>query len=76
MLVSCKGEYQRQEGCHLDKMAILGDVVKIETIVQSTMPLTELYANAFDPQSTLSSYVGNITIEFDNNGNVNHSVGY
>ena len=76
ILISCKGVYQRQEGCHLDKMAIFGDVVKVETIVQSTMPLTELYANAFDPKSVLSSYVGNVTINFDNNGNVNHSVGY
>lgn len=75
-IASCKREYERQEGCHLDKMAIFGNVVKVETIVQSTMPLTELYANAFDPKLALSTYVGNISIEFDNNGNVKHSVGY
>lgn len=73
---SCTREYNRQVGCHLDKMAIYGNVIKVETIVQSSMPLTELYANAFDPQYALSSYVGNISIDFDYNGNVKHSAGY
>lgn len=35
--------YNREEGCHLDKLNINGNVTKIETVVQSTTPLTELY---------------------------------
>ena len=75
LLFSCQN-YERKSGCHLDKMHIKGNVVKIETIVQSTMPLTEIYANAFDPQCAISTYAGNITIEFDNDGNIMHSTGY
>lgn len=75
-LLSCKEEYLRVEGCHLDKMGIQGNVVKIETIVQSTIPLTELYSNAFDPRYVLSMYAGNICIELDNQGNVKRSIGY
>lgn len=75
-LLSCKEDYLRVEGCHLDKMGIQGNVVKIETIVQSTIPLTELYSNAFDPRYVLSMYAGNICIELDNQGNVKRSIGY
>ncbi len=74
-LFSCQ-HYNRKSGCNLDKMHINGNVVKIETIVQSTIPLTEIYAKAFDPQYAISTYLGNITIEFDNNGNIKRSVGY
>lgn len=72
---SCQS-YERKPGCHLDKMHIKGNVVKIETIVQSTMPLTEIYAKAFDPQYAISTYAGNISIEIDNDGNIMHSEGY
>ena len=74
-LFSCQS-YERKTGCHLDKMHINGNVVKIETIVQSTMPLTEIYAKAFDPQYAISTYAGNITIEFDGDGNIKRSKGY
>lgn len=74
-LLSCQS-YERKPGCHLDKMHIKGNVVKIETIVQSTMPLTEIYANAFDPQYAISTYAGNIAINIDNDGNIKHSEGY
>ena len=72
---SCQS-YERKSGCHLDKMHLKGNVVKIETIVRSTMPLTEIYANAFDPQYAISTYAGNIAIEIDNDGNIKHSIGY
>lgn len=75
VLSSCQC-YERKPGCHLDKMHIRGNVVKIEAIVQSTMPLTEIYANAFNPQYGVSTYIGNVAIDFDNNGNAKHSVGY
>lgn len=74
-IFSCQN-YERKSGCHLDKMRIKGNVVKIETIVQSTMPLTEIYAKAFDPQYAISTYAGNIAIDIDNDGNIKHSMGY
>lgn len=76
ILFGCEGGYKREIGCHLDKMSVSGNVVKIETIVQSSMPLTEVYANAFDPRSALSTYAGNISIEFDNHGNAKRHIGY
>ena len=57
-------------------MHIKGNVVKIETIVQSTMPLTEMFAMVFDPQYAIFSYAGNTAITFDNDGNISRSKGY
>lgn len=74
LFVSCTNK--RDDGCHLEKMKVNGDVVKIETIVQSTMPLTEVFAKAYDPQYIISSYAGNVEIEFDHKGNVKRSKGY
>lgn len=74
-LFGCQS-YERTPGCHLDKMHIKGNVIKIETIVQSTIPLTELYAKEFDPQFAISTYAGNIAIDIDNNGNIKRSEGY
>lgn len=73
---NCNEHYERVANCHLDKMHLNGNVIKIESIVQSTIPLTELYANAFDPRSGVTSYGGNMTIEFDLHGNVKQSTGY
>lgn len=75
-LTGCKNEYVREKGCHLDKMGINGNVVKVETIVQSSMPLTEMFAKTFDPKYTLTTYGINISIDFDNHGNVKNTVGY
>lgn len=63
-LVSC--EYNREEGCHLDKLNVNGNVTKIETVVESTMPLTELYYGSFDPSQAISMLGGNFVFEFDN----------
>ncbi len=76
VLLSCGSGYRRLDGCHLEKMGISGNVVKLETIVQSSIPLTELYANAFDPRYEVSMYGGNVCVEFDNNGNVKSHKGY
>ena len=73
--LSC-GRYEREEGCHLDKLCVNGDVVKIETIVQSTIPVTELYAESFDPSATVSFFAGNTTLEFDGRGNIKEFVGF
>lgn len=72
VLIGCSG---KQES-HLEMMAISGDVVKVETIVQSSIPLTEMFVDTFDPESAFSMYSGNVSIEFDDKGNVEHSVGY
>lgn len=74
-LSSCT-KYGRQEGCHLDKMNVKGNVTKIETIVETTMPLTELFENSFAPSKCVSMYSGNTEIDFDKQGNVKHSCGY
>lgn len=76
VLSSCGSGYKRLDGCHLEKMGIPGNVVKLETIVQSSIPLTELYANAFDPRYVVSMYGGNVCVKFDNNGNVKSHKGY
>lgn len=75
VLLSCQN-YERKPGCHLDKMYIKGNVVKVEAIVQSTMPLTEIFAKSFDVQYAISTYAGNIAIEFNNDGNIKRSIGY
>lgn len=75
-LSGCVERYERQDGCHLDKIPIYGDVVKVETIMQTTMPLTELFVNAFDPEQCVSPYAGNVSIEFDRHGNIKHTTGY
>lgn len=76
LFTSCNKEYKRSEGCNLDKMSIKGNVIKVETIVQSTIPLTEIFYKSFDPQNALFLYSGNTEVEFDYNGNVKHSIGY
>ncbi len=69
-------EYGRKENCHLDKLHVKGDVVKIETIVRSRMPMTEMLASTFDPADAISMYCGNVTVEFDRHGNAKKYTGY
>lgn len=69
-------DYTRENGCDLDAMHIKGNVVRIETITQSTMPLTELFAKAFDPSFVVSSYDGNFCLDIDNHGNIKRNRGY
>ena len=68
----CK--YQRAKNCNLDQFGILGDVVKIETIVQSTVPLTELFTASHDPRQVI--FGGNTCVEFNKHGNAKRFVGY
>lgn len=68
--------YERQDGCDLDMLNVKGDVLRIETIVESTMPLTEMFADIYDPQMTIDAIGGNYLLEFDNHGNVAFYVGY
>lgn len=69
-------KYERQNGCHLDKMNVKGNVTKIETIVETTMPLTELFESSFNPSNCVSMYSGNTEIDFNKQGNVKHNRGY
>ncbi len=69
-------KFSREAGCDLDMMQLNGNVVKVETITQSSIPVTELFANAFDPSHMYSMFAGNITIELDNHGNIKHETGY
>lgn len=74
-LSSCT-KYERQFGCHLDNMNVKGNVTKIETIVETTIPLTELYEKSFDPSKSISMFAGNTEIDLDKRGNVKRSCGY
>lgn len=68
--------YERKPNCHLDKMHIKGNVVKVETIMQSTVPYTEMLAMVFDPQYAIFSYAGNTLITFNKDGNIRRYKGY
>lgn len=74
LTVSCA--YNREDGCHLDKFNVNGNVKKIETIVRSTIPLTELYYGSFDPSQAISMLAGNFEFDFDNHGNLQKMTGY
>lgn len=74
LLSSCK--YERQVGCHLDIMNVKGNVIKIETYTPSTIPLTELYYNSYDPSQSIWMLGGNFVFEFDNHGNLKSNTGY
>ena len=74
LVVSCT--YNRNEGCHLDKLNLNGNVKKIETIVQTTMPLTELYYGSIDPSKSISMFGGNFVFDFDNHGYLKKTTGY
>jgi hypothetical protein len=69
-------EYQRERGCTLDKLNLKGDVVRVETIIQTTEPLTEMLANSFDPEAAISTSCGNLELEFDNRGYIKKYSGY
>jgi len=75
LLMGC-GKYERQSGCDLDKLNIRGDVRKVETIVQTTIPMTEMIAKDYDPHSVIATLGGNTLLEFDNKGNIKKYAGY
>jgi len=75
-ILCCCDHYERRDNCHLDKMNINGDVIKIETVVQSTIPLTELFYDSYDPSSSIAMITGNFVYEIDNHGNIKKHIGY
>lgn len=74
-LSSCT-KYERQKDCNLDEMNVYGNVTKIETIVKTTMPITEEFADVFDPTLCIPLAMGNTELVFDKKGNIKRSIGY
>lgn len=75
ILTSCS-QYERQKGCTLDKLNLHGNVVKVETIMNTTVPYTEMLANFLNPKTTISTLCGNLTLNFDKHGNIKEYIGY
>lgn len=73
-LIGCK--YERKQGCRLDQLHVNGNVTKIETIVQSTIPLTEMFYDTFGADGSIAMVGGNFVFEFDNHGEIIKSIGY
>lgn len=54
---------------HLESFNFKGDVVKVESIVKTTIPLTELLYYSIDPETSVSNHMtGNLVLEFNKNG--------
>lgn len=54
---------------HLESFNFKGNVVKVESIVKTTMPLTELLYYSIDPETSVSNHMtGNLVLEFNKNG--------
>ncbi len=67
--------YERKPNCHLDKLNVKGNVVKIETITNSTIPLTEMTYDIFG-NNGINTMNGNVVVDFDNNGFIERYTGY
>lgn len=54
---------------HLESFNFKGNVVKVESIVKTTMPLTELLYYSIDLETSVSNHMtGNLVLEFNKNG--------
>ena len=62
--------------CDLDALNLKGDVKKLENIVKTTLPLTEMFAETYDYNYVFSAYDGNFELNFDKNGNLETYMGY
>ena len=67
--------YQRKANCHLDQLNINGNVVKVETIVKSTMPLTEIIYDIYGKYG-INGNSGNVVLDFDNHGFIKKYSGF
>lgn len=76
VLLSCCAKYERQENCDLDKLNVKGNVLKIETIVKSTVPMTEMFYETYNPEYVVTPSDGNYVVKFDKKGNVDTYTGY
>lgn len=74
-MVFCSS-YERQDGCTLDKLHIYGNVRKIEVMSLTTVPLTEMFIDAYNPEKILPIFSGNFNMDFDNTGHIRNFSGY
>lgn len=75
IMLSCSS-YERQDGCTLDKLHIYGNVKKVEVISSTTVPLTEMFADAYNPEEALPIFSGNFNMDFDNTGHIEDFSGF
>lgn len=75
LLIAGCSKCERQNGCHLDKLNLHGNIVKLETIVQSTIPMTEMFYDVFGTNAICVAG-GNIVLRFDRHGFVQKYEGY
>lgn len=75
IMFSCSS-YERQEGCTLEKLHIYGNVKKIEVTSLTTVPLTEMFADVYNPEEALPIFSGNFNMNFDNTGNIKGFSGF
>lgn len=76
IIMSSCSSYERQDGCTLDKLHINGNVKKIEVVSLTTVPLTEMFADVYNPEDGLLVSSGNFSMEFDNTGNIKTFSGF
>ncbi|MBO4777039.1 MAG: hypothetical protein J5588_00975 [Bacteroidales bacterium] len=67
--------YQRKTNCDLDQLNINGNVVKIETIVKSTIPFTEMAYDTYGKYG-INATNGNVVLDFDNYGFIKKYSGF
>ena len=75
IMLSCSS-YERQDGSTLDKLHIYGNVKKVEVISSTTVPLTEMFADAYNPEEALPIFSGNFNMDFDNTGHIEDFSGF
>lgn len=74
-MFSCSA-YERQDGCTLDQLHIYGNAKKVEVTSLTTVPLTEMFADTYNPEEALPIFSGNFNMEFDNTGNIQGFSGF
>lgn len=76
--VSCHSGYNRDVSCDLDKLNLKGNIVKMELITQTTIPISEWLYTTYDKvdlsrsykHDAVYSFMGNSVLEFNNKGNI------
>ena len=76
VIMSSCSSYERQDGCTLDKLHIYGNVKKIEVTSLTTVPLTEMFADIYNPEEALPIFTGNFNMDFDNTGHIKSFSGF
>lgn len=82
LLTCCNGGLK--ESSDLDKLNLKGDVVKLEILSETTIPMSEWLYTTFDLNEfsrtfrtdAIYSFIGNSCLNFDENGNVRSQIVY